>query len=570
MLMRFLNSWADEKGELRLARIPAGTETASEAPTKNAKNQPVKSSSPKLCLQVHATLRVGWVGFVDFDLGFGSDCFLLEIYRAPMAPRPVVSSDPPEKIACDAIVVGAFSEGGVPVLEEAAAPIDSALDGSLTAYLTERDFKAKPGSIEIVPTFDRIGAKAVAVAGLGPKGDLTLPQLRKTAVAAARHLSDRTEIATTLGQQGAGATTAVIEGFLLGTYRYTRFKSDPHPSKIATIVLLDGDQGEIDRGVALAEATMLTRDLVNEPPNSLTPDVLARRAQEVADVNGLGCTVWDEAEIEKQGFGGLYSVGRGAINPPRFIQMHYAPKDASGKIALVGKGVTFDSGGLSLKPANSMENMKSDMTGAGAVIATMASLKRLDVKTEVIAFIPTTENLPSGDSLKPGDVIRHYNGKTTEVNNTDAEGRLILADALAFACEQKPDAIIDVATLTGGIMVALGTRISGLFANDDSLSDQLLAAAEAAGEPMWRMPLADEFRKDLDSDVADSKNSGPRWGSAIVGAIFLKDHVTDGIPWAHLDIAGTDWADKPHELGPKGSTGVMARTLINWLENLTR
>ena len=487
-----------------------------------------------------------------------------------MAPRPVVSSDPPEKVACDAIVVGAFSDGGVAVLEDAAASIDAAMDGALTSYLTERDFKAKPGSIEVVPTFDRVAAKAVAIAGLGPKGEVSPSHLRKTAVAAARTLHDRADVATTLGQHGEGATTAVIEGFLLGTYRFTRFKSDPRPSKISNILILDGDQDEIDRGVALAEATVLTRDLVNEPPNSLTPEALARRAREVADVNGLECTIWDEKEIEERGFGGLHAVGRGALNPPRFIQLRYAPKGASGKVAIVGKGVTFDSGGLSLKPANSMENMKSDMTGAGAVLAAMAALKRLDVKTEVLAYIPTTENLPSGDSLKPGDVIRHYNGKTTEVNNTDAEGRLILADALAFACEQKPDAIIDVATLTGGIMVALGLRISGLFANDDGLSEELLAAAEASGERMWRMPLDDEFRKDLDSDVADMKNSGPRWGSAIVGAIFLKDHVAEGIPWAHLDIAGTDWADKPHDLGPKGSTGVMARTLINWVESRAR
>ena len=483
-----------------------------------------------------------------------------------MTPQPVVSTDAPEKVSCDAIVVGAFSDDGVPTLEDAADSLDAALDGALTAHLTERDFKAKAGSLEIIPTLGRVAPKAVVVAGLGTKDQSSPVQLRKTSVAAARHLSDRTTIATTLGSHGVGAAAAVIEGFLLGSYRFTRFKSDPHPSKISQVVLLDADEREIDRGVALAEATMFTRDLVNEPPNSLTPDALARRAREVADVNDLECTIWDESEIESRGFGGLHAVGRGAINPPRFIQLRYAPKKARGKVALVGKGVTFDSGGLSLKPANSMENMKSDMTGAGAVIAAMAALKRLDVKTEVIALIPTTENLPSGDSLKPGDVIRHYNGKTTEVNNTDAEGRLILADALAWACEQEPDAIVDVATLTGGIMVALGTRLSGLFANNDGLSEELMTAAEASGEPVWRMPLVDDFRKDIDSDVADMKNSGSRWGSAIVAAIFLKEHVKQSIPWAHLDIAGTDWADKPHELGPKGSTGVMARTLINWVE----
>ena len=287
-------------------------------------------------------------------------------------------------------------------------------------------------------------------------------------------------------------------------------------------------------------------------------------------MNDLECEIWDEKTIQKKGFGGLLAVGRGASNPPRFIQLRYKPKHAAGRVAIVGKGVTFDSGGLSLKPANSMENMKSDMAGAAAVIATMGALPRFDVRTEVLAFVPSTENLPSGDSLKPGDVIKHYSGKTTEVNNTDAEGRLILADALAFACEQNPDAIVDIATLTGGIMVALGTRISGIFSTDDALYEELSSAATAAGEDIWRMPLADEFKRDLESEVADMKNSGSRYGSASVGGIFLKEHVREGIPWVHLDIAGTDWADKPHDLGPKGSTGVMTRTLINWLASRGR
>ena len=482
-----------------------------------------------------------------------------------MPVQPTLSNDAPHQVACDAIVVGAFDGGGTPELEESAKVLDEALDGAISGYLIERDFNGKIGSLEVIPTLGRVAPKAVVVVGLGPRADVGPAEIRKAAGTAAKRLTDRAVVATTLSGLSDGATAA-IEGFLLAPYKYTRFKSDPKPIKTHRVVLLGGTQNDVDRGVVLAEATTLARDLQNEPPNSLTPDALARKAQEVADVNGLGCTIWDEDEIDKHRFGGLTAVARGAINPPRFIQLRYAPAGATRKVAIVGKGVTFDSGGLSLKPANSMETMKSDMTGAAAVIAAMGALKKLDVKSEVLAFIPTTENLPSGDSMKPGDVITHYNGRTTEVNNTDAEGRLILADALAYACEQEPEAIVDVATLTGGIMVALGLRISGLFANDDGLSDEITGAANAAGEPMWRMPLADEFKRDLDSDVADMKNSGPRWGSAIVGAIFLKQHVKAGIPWAHLDIAGTDWADKPHELGPKGATGVMTRTLINWLE----
>lgn len=483
-----------------------------------------------------------------------------------MPIEPVLSNEGPEAIACDAIVIGAFDNKGIATLEDAAKPLDDALEGALSSYLAERDFKASVGSLELVPTLARVATKAIAVVGLGPADRVGATEVRKAAAASAKRLSDRVSVATTLSSVVDEGTTAVVEGFRLGSYRYTRFKSDPKPAKLERLILLGGDERDAERGTILAEAAALARDLQNEPPNSLTPDALARRAKEVADVNGIGCTVWDEKEIRKRGFGGLLGVARGSINPPRFIELHYRPKKATRHIILVGKGVTFDSGGLSLKPANSMETMKSDMTGAAAVIATMGALKRLDIGVEVTGLIPTTENLPGGDSTKPGDVITHYNGKTTEVNNTDAEGRLILADALAYASEKDPDAIVDIATLTGGIMIALGTRISGLFSNDDGLAAELSAAAAVSGEPIWRMPLADDFKKDIESDVADVKNSGPRWGSAIVAAIFLKQHVKEGIPWAHLDIAGTDWADKPHALGPKGGTGVMARTLITWLQ----
>lgn len=483
-----------------------------------------------------------------------------------MTPQITVSNDDPRNVSCDAIVVGSFEDNTTAALDDAGRSLDAALEGALSAYLTERDFKGKPGSLEVIPTLGRVAPKAIVVVGLGRSDEASTKEIRKAAGIASKRLTDRVLIATALPGAVDGSVAAAVEGLLLGPYRYTRFKSDPKPIKTQQIVLLGGSQSDVDRGVALAEATNLARDLQNEPPNSLTPDALARRAREVADVNGLECTIWDENEIEKRGFGGLVAVARGAFNPPRFIQLRHAPEGAVGKIALVGKGVTFDSGGLSLKPANSMENMKSDMTGAAVVLSVMSSLKKLGIRAEVSAYIPTTENLPSGDSMKPGDVITHHNKMTTEVNNTDAEGRLILADALAYACEQTPDVIVDIATLTGGIMVALGTRLTGMFATHDALSDELTAAAESAGEPMWRMPLVDDFKKDLDSDVADMKNSGPRWGSAIVAAIFLKQHVKKGIPWAHLDIAGTDWADKPHDLGPKGGTGVMVRTLIKWLE----
>lgn len=363
-----------------------------------------------------------------------------------------------------------------------------------------------------------------------------------------------------------GDDGAVAEGLLLGTYRFTTYKSDPKPSKIQRILFVGADEKRLDRAAVIAEATALARDLINEPASTLIPEVLAERAKELGDVSGFDCTIWDEAELKKNGFGGLLGVSQGSHNPCRFIQMHYAPSGAKKKVALVGKGVTFDSGGLSLKDAANMEQMKTDMGGAAAVICAISAIAKLTLDIEVMAFVPTTENMPSGTAVRPGDVLRHYGGKTSEVLNTDAEGRLILADALVFASEQKPDAIVDVATLTGSMMVALGKKMTGYFSNDDGLADEIQAAADAAGEPFWRMPLNEPLRKDLESEVADLKNVASRWGGAITAAMFLKDFVGEGIPWAHLDIAGPARAESDYDEITKGGTGVAVRTLVNWVE----
>ena len=485
-----------------------------------------------------------------------------------MPPQIVRTDDTATNISCDAIVVGAHASDGSVELDTAGRALDAVLDGYLMERLSELDFGAKPGTTATVATMRRIPSRAIVVAGLGPRDKASTEVVRNAAGTAARTLSKASVVATSLGSDGTAA--AVVEGFLLGSYRFTRYKTDPKPSKIQQVQLLGADEADIERGSAYAEATLLTRDLANEPADALTPQGLASRAQEIADVNDLSVTIWDESELESQGFGGLVAVGKGSDNPPRFIQLRYAPDGATSKVALVGKGVTFDSGGLSLKDAKGMENMKSDMAGAAAVLGAMGALRKLGTTTEVLAFIPTTENLPGNNALRPGDVIRHYSGKTTEVNNTDAEGRLILADALAYACEQEPDAVVDVATLTGGIMVALGLKASGLFSDDDALVAELQSAAEATGERIWRMPIYDDYKRDIESEVADVKNSGTRWGSAIIGAVFLKQHVREGMPWAHLDIASADWADSAYELGPKGPTGVMTRTLINWIEGRGR
>ena len=487
-----------------------------------------------------------------------------------MPPQIVSSSEDAPGFSCDVLVVGAHSSGGGVELAAGGSEIDAATDGALSKYLKDASFKAKIGDVIVLPSFGRVAAKSLAVVGLGKADALDTTALRRAAGSAARKVSDHTDIASLLQRTlpGDAATNAVVEGLLLGSYRFTSYKSDPQPSKIEKISLLgEASEQAIERGTARAEATALARDLVNEPPSSLTPDALGRRAQELADVAGLECEIFDRDELERRGFGGILGVSRGSAEPPRLIVLRYRPDNPKGKVALVGKGITFDSGGLSLKDAKNMEQMKTDMSGAAAVVGTMSALKRCGVAVEVAAYICCSENMPSGTAIKPGDVITHYGGGTSEVTNTDAEGRLVLADGIAFAAEQKPEAIIDVATLTGAIMVALGAKVSGFFSNDDALASEIEAAAADSGERLWRMPLTDEYRSDIDSEVADIKNSGPRWGGAIIGALFLKNFHVGGIPWAHMDIAGPARAESDYEEIPRGGSGVATRTLISWLEN---
>ena len=379
-----------------------------------------------------------------------------------MPPQLVPSDEPAPHVACDALLVGSTRTGDGGSLHESAHELDAALDGYLSEYLQESGFKAKPCEILVVPTFRRSPAKAVVVVGLGRDPDTSV--LRRAGASAARRLSDRSVIASLLHQavDDDAAACAAAEGLLLGCYRFTEYKSDPQPSKIQTMLVLGApSEASMERAAAVAEATALARDLTNEPACVLSPDELARRAHAIADVSGLECTIFDEDAIVDKGFGGLATVGRGSAHPPRLIQLRYAPAKPQGRVVLIGKGITFDSGGLSLKDAKNMETMKTDMAGAAAAIGAMSVLQRLGPQIEVLALIPAAENMPSGNSVKPGDVIRHYGGRTTEVLNTDAEGRLVMADALAFAADQKPDAIVHIATLTGSMVVAVGRRISG-------------------------------------------------------------------------------------------------------------
>ncbi|MEO6987768.1 MAG: leucyl aminopeptidase [Aquihabitans sp.] len=372
------------------------------------------------------------------------------------------------------------------------------------------------------------------------------------------------------GTDRAVAAEALAEGLALGAYGFADYKAPPETTVIETVTIVAKGGKKVteavERGVATANAVALVRDLVNTPGGDLTPSVFAAEAVELAAEHGLEVDVLGRTGLEAGGFGGLLGVARGSAQEPQLVKLTYRPEGkAKGRVALVGKGVTFDSGGLSIKPSGSMEWMKTDMAGAATVMATMTLVSWVAPRMEVTAYLPLTDNMLGPDATRVGDVLRTRNGKTVEVLNTDAEGRLILADALALAVEEEPDAIIDVATLTGACMVALGDRTAGLMGNNEALSERLLDAANAAGEAVWPLPLPEHLRKPLDSEVADLRNIGTgSFGGALTAGIFLQEFVGD-VPWAHLDIAGPSNATSAYDEMTKGGTGFGVRTLANLL-----
>jgi leucyl aminopeptidase len=367
---------------------------------------------------------------------------------------------------------------------------------------------------------------------------------------------------------------AAAEGILLGSYRFDRYKTkaDDDGAALARATVLGSPRWDakamkaaLERGRLIGEAVCWARDLVNTPAGDLPPAAIAKEAQAMAKQVGLTCRVWSEALLRQGGFGGILGVGQGSANPPRLIELAYRGAGERRKpIALTGKGIAFDSGGLSIKDAKGMETMKDDMGGAAAILATMRVIAQLRPKVNVIAAIPSSENMPSGTALKPGDVVRHRGGTTSEVLNTDAEGRLILADALAYLAEKRPELIVDTATLTGACMIALGDRITGALGNDDDLAQELAAAGSAVGEAIWQLPLFEDYRRLIDSSVADVKNIGERYGGAITAGWFLSEFVGD-TPWVHLDIAGPAFSERGNDLGPRGGTGVPVRTLVRFV-----
>ncbi len=417
-----------------------------------------------------------------------------------------------------------------------------------------------------------------ALVGIGAAADVDTNAVRAAGASIGRGFSRHARIGVALptSDLDAGAARqAVAEGLTLATYSYTTYKSDAKPTKLGKVDVAGASgaraQAALDRGAAIAAGQCFARDLVNEPGGDLTPAAFARRLNAMAKSSGLTAKVWDEAAIKKGKLGGLLGVNRGSTNPPRLVELTYTPKGkASGTLALVGKGITFDSGGLSIKTGQGMMTMKCDMGGGAAVAGAMSVISLLGVKAKVRAFIPMTDNMTGGDATRPGDVLKIRNGKTIEVLNTDAEGRLILADALSLASEAKPDAIVDLATLTGACMVALGPKIAGLMGNNDEWISQIESASAATGERVWHLPLPDDYKKHFESPVADMKNIGIPQGGALTAGLILQEFVADGIPWAHIDIAGPAWTDAGDDENAKGGTGFGVRLLADLASNFTK
>ncbi|MFV1971655.1 MAG: leucyl aminopeptidase [Acidimicrobiia bacterium] len=430
---------------------------------------------------------------------------------------------------------------------------------SMTQVLDAHDFTGKHAQTFFIQTPEGPTPEALLV-GLGDELDAEM--LRRAAAGAARAAKGYASVATAMHLVDIdGAAGAVALGTILGSYSFDEYKSDPKTSKLAELVLVGGDQSaaEIASAVTLAGGVVLARDLVNRPAADTPPAALADIASGLS--TDVDVKVYDESEIVEAGFGGLVAVNLGADRPARMVVMRYSPEDADKTVAFVGKGIVFDSGGLSIKPASGMETMKTDMAGAAAVMGAVKVIAELGLKVNVIGITPLTENLTGGSAQKPGDVMRAYNGKTIEVLNTDAEGRLVLADGLALAAENEPDLIVDIATLTGACKVALGPSIGGLFASDDEAAELVGGAALAAGEKMWRMPLEAEYKPLIESDIADMKNTAGRWGGAITAALILSEFVGD-TPWVHLDVAGPARAEKDEHYISKGGTGFGVRTLV--------
>jgi leucyl aminopeptidase len=480
-----------------------------------------------------------------------------------------VSSEQPGAVRAGMLAVPVFADRE---LGPGSDVVDGALGGRLGAFMAEAGFAGKPGETIAVPA-DGLGADLALLVGVGKRDEITAGVLRKAAAAVVRRATKLTSVATTLasaapdGIDPADAAAAVAEGATLGAYQFLTYKTKGEATQLSRVLLVGARGAGLDAALArvraVAQGVAWARDLVNEPSGSKSPAEFAAAARKLLSGTGVRVTVLSEPQIKAQGMGGVIGVGQGSARPPRFVKAVYDPPGgkARGTLALVGKGVVFDTGGISIKPSDGMEAMKTDMGGAAAVLGAMSTLRALGVRHRVISYTPMVENMPSGTAIRPGDVLHMRDGQTVEVLNTDAEGRLILADALSWAVDDDVDAIVDLATLTGACVVALGEKIAGLMGNDDSWSDQVLGAATRAGEAVWPLPLPDDYQQMLDSEVADLRNvTNTRYGGAITAGLFLESFVAD-VPWVHLDIAGPARASADDAELTRGGTGFGVRTL---------
>ena len=488
------------------------------------------------------------------------------------------------KIKTDAIIVNFFE--GMESLDGDIAAVDKVLDGAISQLISQGEIKGKLNEITVVHSLSKMPTARVVVTGLGKQAELSINKIRGAVAETCRWLRKKGVENIASVAQGAGvngisfedAAQTIAEGALLGLYAFRKHitKEDDKLGEIKQLLIVGNDETKLplekgsDKGRILAEATNLARDMVNEPANYMTPSQMAETAMKLDKSHGLEVSVLEREQMAELGMGALLGVAQGSRQPPKFIVLQYKGKNSAElNVALIGKGITFDSGGISIKPSEKLEEMKADMAGGAAVMTTISAIAQLKPKINVMAIIPATENLPDGNALKPGDILTAMNGKTIEIISTDAEGRLILADALSYAKKQGAKLMIDVATLTGACRVALGDICTGAFGNNQELVNKVIAAGTEAGELIWQMPMYDEYNEQNKSDVADIKNVGGRLGGAITAAKFLAEF-TNGTPWVHLDIAGTSLSDKERAYQIKGATGVPVRTLVNLVLSLAK
>ncbi len=491
-----------------------------------------------------------------------------------MSIKLSLSSSEPLSVAADVLVLGVPE--GSPMKEGALGDLAKALGPSMGKLVKRDEFTGKKDqTLEISTTGTDLKPGRILLIGLGNPALLTEIDVRLLGARAGRFAlgAKASSLAIELPPV-TGAERAAAEGVILGSYRFTKYltgdRAPKHKLERATL-LISGKASKDAKDAAtlgqhIGEAICIARDLINEPPNELYPEILANRAVEVAKEHGLEVKVFDKPELEKKGMKLVVAVGQGSRRDPRVVHMTYRPeKPAKKKLVFIGKGLTFDTGGICIKPAPGMEEMKGDMGGAANVVALMAAVAALKPEVEVHGMLGCAENMPDGMAYRPGDIFGSYDGKTVEIINTDAEGRLVLADVLAYARELKPDLIVDNATLTGACVVALGPTVSGFFSNRDEVADQFKRAAKSAGEAMWHMPLVEDLRDGLKSDWADLKHVADRWGGAITAALFLREFVGQ-TPWVHVDVAGPSMANKPYGVFAKGGTGQGVLTFLKLIE----